>query len=163
MQSYRLLHFHTQLTMCCHSYTCSYCGTKNFYSFSVFMLVFTPYVSPLVLPLQRAQARCLVAVDSLTGAARWRMMRWGGVYTETCSGNSFYFSGFGFLSIQNTHFINCQSSLTMCILCLVTGGGYWVQKPPRGRERPPLALLGGMSVLFISSLSNHWNSFVYYW
>lgn len=42
----------------------------------------------VVLLLQRAQGRCLaVVVDALTGAARLRMMRWGEMYTETCSSN----------------------------------------------------------------------------
>lgn len=82
--------------MCGHNYICWHCGNDNH---RVFMLVCTPCVS-LVSPLQRAQARCLAVVDSLTGAARWMMMSWGGMSTETCSGNqtlwtqSFYASGF---------------------------------------------------------------------
>lgn len=39
-------------------------------------------------------------------------------------------------------------------MCSVTGGGYWVQRAPRERERPPLALLEGMSALIQSFMLN---------
>lgn len=53
----------------------------------MFMWVCILVCLPTVSRLQRAQAQCLAVVGTQTGAARWKMKRWGGTYTETCSGN----------------------------------------------------------------------------
>lgn len=76
------------------------------------MQVFTPCVSSLVLPLQRAQARCLAVLDRVTGAARWRMMRWGGMYTETCNGNQTLLLAVVLLLSHSKHTLYCVSIFT---------------------------------------------------
>lgn len=50
-----------------------------------------------------------------------------------------FFISVSFKALANIH----------CFVCSVTGGGYWVPRSPRERERPPLALLGGILLMNI--------------
>lgn len=113
-----------------------------------------PCVLSLVSLPPRAQVQCpAVVLDMLTGAARWRMMKWGGMYTGTCSGNQTAFVlvclfvfFFLFFMIHSKHCLYWEPVFTHCVT--VTGEGSWVQRSPRERERPPLAPLGGMSFIW---------------
>lgn len=114
-----------------------------------------PCVLSLVSLPPRAQAQCpAVVLDMLIGAARWRMMKWGGMYTGTCSGNQtafvlvclFVCFFLSFFWIHSKHCLYWEPVFTHCVT--VTGEGSWVQRSLRERERPPLAPLGGMSFIW---------------